>query len=45
MNDGWQGGPDNAIFTYLSFRSTITSLVLSVLAIFVTVQSSSDIYK
>lgn len=42
---GKYGGPGNAIFTYLSFGSTITSLVLSVLAIFVTVQSSSDIYK
>lgn len=42
---GKYGGPDNEIFTYLSFGSTITSLVLSVLAIFVTVQSSSDIYK
>lgn len=39
------GGPNNAIFTYLSFGSTITSLVLSILAIFVTVQSSSDLYK
>ena len=39
------GGPANAIFTYLSFGSTITSLVLSILAIFVTVQSSSDLYK
>lgn len=39
------GGPDNAIFAYLSFGSTITSLVLSILAIFVTVQSSSDMYK
>lgn len=39
------GGPQNAIFTYLSFASTITSLVLSILAIFVTVQSSTDIYK
>lgn len=39
------GGPKNAIFEYLSFGSTITSLVLSVLAIFVTVQSSSDLYK
>lgn len=39
------GGPNNAIFTYLSFGSTITSLVLSVLAIFVTVQSSTDMYK
>ena len=39
------GGPENAIFTYLSFASTITSLVLSILAIFVTVQSSSDLYK
>lgn len=42
---GKYGGPNNAIFTYLSFGSTITSLVLSILAIFVTVQSSSDIYK
>ena len=39
------GGPENAIFGYLSFGSTITSLVLSILAIFVTVQSSSDLYK
>lgn len=39
------GGPANTIFTYLSFGSTITSLVLSILAIFVTVQSSSDLYK
>lgn len=39
------GGPDNAIFNYLSFGSTITSLVLSILAIFVTVQSSTDIYR
>ena len=39
------GGPENAIFGYLSFGSTITSLVLSILAIFVTVQSSSDMYK
>ena len=39
------GGPANAIFAYLSFGSTITSLVLSILAIFVTVQSSSDLYK
>ena len=39
------GGPDNAIFDYRSFGSTITSLVLSILAIFVTVQSSSDLYK
>lgn len=38
------GGPNNNIFDYLSFGSTITSLVLSVLAIFVTVQSSSDLY-
>ena len=28
------GGPANAIFGYLSFGSTITSLVLSILAIF-----------
>ena len=34
-------GPNNAIFEYLSFGSTITSLVLSILAIFVTVQSST----
>lgn len=39
------GGSNNNIFDYLSFGSTITSLVLSVLAIFVTVQSSSDLYK
>ena len=39
------GGPNNNIFDYLSFGSTITSLVLSVLAILVTVQSSSDLYK
>lgn len=39
------GGPENAIFGYLSFGSTITSLVLSILAIFVTVQSSTDMYK
>ena len=39
------GEPNNAIFEYLSFGSTITSLVLSILAIFVTVQSSSDLYK
>lgn len=39
------GGPNNDIFEYLSFGSTITSLVLSILAIFVTVQSSSDLYK
>ena len=39
------GGANNAIFAYLSFGSTITSLVLSILAIFVTVQSSSDLYK
>ena len=42
---GQYGGPNNAIFAYLSFGSTITSLVLSILAIFVTVQSSSDLYK
>ena len=30
------GGPNNAIFEYLSFGSTVTSLVLSILAIFVT---------
>lgn len=39
------GGVNNEIFSYLSFGSTITSLVLSILAIFVTVQSSSDLYK
>ena len=39
------GGSENSLFTYLSFSSTITSLVLSILAIFVTVQSSSDINK
>lgn len=39
------GGPDNIIFDYLSFGSTITAMVLSILAIFVTVQSSSDMYK
>lgn len=39
------GGSDDSIFAYLSFGSTITSLVLSILAIFVTVQSSSDMYK
>lgn len=39
------GGPNNNIFEYLSFGSTITSLVLSILAIFVTVQSSTDLYK
>lgn len=39
------GSPNNALFEYISFGSTITSFVLSVLAIFVTVQSSSDLYK
>lgn len=39
------GGPNNALFEYISFGSTITSFVLSVLAIFITVQSSSDLYK
>ena len=39
------GCPNNAIFDYLSFGSTITAMVLSILAIFVTVQSSSDMYK
>ena len=39
------GGVGNGIFEYLSFGSTITSLVLSILAIFVTVQSTSDLYK
>lgn len=39
------GCPGNEVFAYLSFASTITSLVLSILAIFVTVKSSSDLYK
>ena len=39
------GGPCNILLEYLSFASTITSFVLSILAIFVTVQSSSDLYK
>lgn len=39
------GGSNEGVFTYLSFASTITSLVLSILAIFVTVHSSSDLYK
>ena len=39
------GYPDNEIYAYLSFGATITSFVLSVLAIFVTVQSSSNLYK
>lgn len=39
------GGPNNEIFSYLSFASTITSLVLSILAIFVTVKSSMDLNK
>lgn len=39
------GKPGNCIYEYLSFGSTITSLVLSILAIFVTVSSSSDLYK
>lgn len=39
------GGPHNGIYEYLAFGSTITSLVLSILAIFVTVRSSSDLYK
>ena len=39
------GCSGNEIFSYLSFASTITSLVLSILAIFVTVKSSSDLYK
>ena len=39
------GGPNNNIYEYLAFGSTITSLVLSILAIFVTVRSSSDLYK
>ena len=39
------GGPNNALFTYISFGSTITSMVLSILAIFVTVQSNSDFNK
>ena len=39
------GGPKSSIYQYLSFGATITSLVLSILAIFVTVSSSSDLYK
>lgn len=39
------GGSNEGVFTYLSFASTITSLVLSILAIFVTVHSSADLYK
>jgi hypothetical protein len=39
------GYPNSARFDYLSFASTITSLVLSILAIFVTVKSSTDLYK
>lgn len=39
------GEDGSKIFSYLSFGSTITSLVLSILAIFVTVQSSSDMNK
>lgn len=39
------GGSSEGVFTYLSFASTITSLVLSILAIFVTVHSSADLYK
>lgn len=42
---GNYGGPSSGIYQYLSFGSTITSLVLSILAIFVTVSSSSDLYK
>ena len=38
-------GCNKELFNYLSFASTITSFVLSILAIFVTVQSSSDLYK
>ncbi len=39
------GGTCEDFLTYLSFGSTLTSLVLSVLAIFVTVRSSFDLYK
>ena len=39
------GGTCEDLLTYLSFGSTLTSLVLSVLAIFVTVRSSFDLYK
>lgn len=35
----------NRIFEYISFASTVTSLVLSVLAIFVTVKSNADLYS
>lgn len=38
-------GNGNEIFSYISFASTITSIVLSILAIFVTVQSSADINR
>ena len=39
------GGSEKDLLKFISFGSTITSMVLSILAIFVTVQSSSDIYK
>lgn len=39
------GGTCEDLLKYLSFGSTLTSLVLSVLAIFVTVRSSFDLYK
>ncbi|MBE6400805.1 MAG: hypothetical protein E7037_02050 [Verrucomicrobia bacterium] len=38
-------GNGSEIFSYISFASTITSIVLSILAIFVTVQSSADINR
>ena len=38
-------GTCSELFAYLSFGSTITSLVLSILAIFITVQSNSDLYS
>ncbi len=39
------GGTGKELYEYLSFGSTITSLVLSILAIFVTVRSSMDLNK
>ena len=37
------GDSKSNIFTYISFASTITSFVLSILAIFVTMQSNSGL--
>lgn len=39
------GDSKSNIFTYISFASTITSFVLSILAIFVTMQSNSGLEK